>query len=82
MPIPTSVPRVAETKTSSASNQVGAITAQAGEVWNVTASGGDVWIEFGATPTAASGDGGWRLLAGQTRDFAVSAAGETYAIKD
>ena len=82
LPLITSVPEAVDTVTSSGTSQQASITpAKAdGLIWSVT-SKGDVWVKFGANPTAASDDG-HLVLAGQTRDFSVTAAGEKIAIKD
>jgi len=85
MPVPDSVPAFAETLTSTGTSAQGAIQGSPGQFWSVTAQGGKIWVAFGASPTAAvaaAGQGGWLVLDGQTRDFAVSAAAEKYAIKD
>ncbi|MFD1786956.1 hypothetical protein ACFSC3_05160 [Sphingomonas floccifaciens] len=52
-----------------------------GLVWSITATG-NVWAKFGTgTPVAVEGEG-HLILAGQTRDFTVTDAGETIALKD
>ncbi|MCP3729240.1 hypothetical protein M9978_02265 [Sphingomonas sp. MG17] len=78
----TSVPTAAETMTSSGSSAQAAITPSKadGLFWSVTATA-NVWIAFGANPTAVSG-AGHLILGGQTRDFAVTSAGEKIAVKD
>ena len=82
LPLVTSTPEAAETITRSSSSQPSTISASKadGLVWSVTATG-NVFIRFGANPTAASGQG-HLVLAGQTRDFTVTAAGEKIAVKD
>lgn len=81
-PVINSVPRAAKTLTSTASSVPEAsISGANGEVWSVTAKGGDVYAAFGAAPVAAA-DSGHLILAGQTRDFAVTTAGEKIAVKD
>jgi hypothetical protein len=42
-----------------------------GGVCTVTVTGNDVWVAFGASPVAAPNTH-WLVLAGQTRDFAVT----------
>ena len=82
MPVITSVPEAADTVTSSGTSAQSSIVAAKadGLFWSVT-SKGDIWVKFGANPTAAQDDG-HLILAGQTRDFSVTAAGEKIAIKD
>lgn len=82
LPIVTSVPELAETITSSGTSQVSTIAADKADrrVWTITA-GGNVWVRFAETPVAASGVG-QLVLAGQSRDFSVTAAGEKVAVKD
>ena len=84
MPVPNSVPTGVDTMTSSASSAQANFNAGAswkGLFWSITATGGNVYVAFGANPTAAA-EGGWLVLDGQTREFAVSAASEKCAIKD
>jgi len=84
-PVIDSVPVNADTLTSSASSAKIDFAAPAsgwqGLFWSITASGGNVYARFGSDPTAVT-DEGWLILDGQTREFAVSAASETVAIKD
>lgn len=79
LPILPGAPRAAETLASAGVSAPAGLVAQAGEVWSLTVTGGDVFVAFGPNPVAASG-AGRLLLAGQTRDFAVSAAGEKVAV--
>ena len=83
LPVPDSVPLGAKTATSSGSSaevDVG-VKGQPGQFWSVTVTGGNIYARFGANPTAVT-DEGWLILDGQTREFAVCAAGEEIAIKD
>lgn len=79
LPLLSSTPRTAETLVSAAASASGALVAQAGEIWSITVTGGNVFGAFGSAPVAASG-AGRLLLDGQTRDFAVAAAGEKFAV--
>jgi len=84
MPVPNSVPTGVDTMTSSASSAQANFNAGSrweGLFWSITATGGNVYVAFGSDPTAVT-DEGWLILDGQTREFAVSAASETVAIKD
>ena len=82
LPLVTSVPEAAQTITSSGTSAASTIAAAKadGLVWSVTATS-NVFVAFGASPTAVSGSG-HLVLAGQTRDFSVTAAGEKIAVKD
>ncbi len=87
MPVANSIPIEVDTMTSTTSSVKSSIVASKGGLasasafWTITGSGGNVWLAFGSDPTAAA-DSGWLLLDGQTRDFAVTGAAETVAIKD
>jgi hypothetical protein len=83
IPVPKSAPVNQDTVTTTASSQVAAITAPQppnGLFWSITAADANVWANFGTgTPTAVA-ETGWLILAGQTREFAVSVAGEKVAV--
>lgn len=86
--VPQSQPLAAETLTSSGTAQTGTIVASPQTVgnastrlWEVTSSGGDVFVAFGTAPTAASGTG-FLVVAGSTRYFSVTNAGEKISVKD
>jgi hypothetical protein len=82
LPVITSVPTLVDTILSTAVSQKSTLAAPKadGLVWSITALG-NVWIAFGADPTAAA-EAGHLVAAGQTRDFSVTTAGETVAVKD
>jgi hypothetical protein len=80
MPVVYSVPESAQTMASTGVSQQSTLTATKNQIWSVTAKG-DIFVAFGTNPAAASG-AGHLVLAGQTRDFSVTAAGEKIAIKD
>jgi hypothetical protein len=79
LPVLSSVPRAAETLVSTPASAAAQMVGQVGEVWSITVTGGDVFVAFGAEPVAASG-AGRLLLAGQSREFAVTAVGEKLAV--
>jgi len=84
MPVVRSEPVSAEAKMSSGVSARSDLTAPAFSgtcLWSITASGGAIWVKFGADPIAAEGDD-WLILDGQTREFGVSAEGETVAFVD
>ena len=81
MPVANSVEVGADTVTSSATSAQSALTGQPGLFWTVLPLDGNVWVKFGDNPTAAS-DSGYLLVAGQPRDFGVTAPSELVAIKD
>lgn len=78
LPILYSVPRAAQTLTSSAVSTAATLVAEEGEVWTVSVTGGDVLAHFDADPEAGP-NSGYLLLAGQPRDLAASVAGEMVA---
>lgn len=84
-PVINSVEYAADTMEPSATSAQSAAVAPASGwenlFWSITASGGNVYAQFGSDPTAMAKTG-WLILDGQTREFAVSAARETVAIKD
>lgn len=81
-PVVDSQPTDAATATSSATSaEIAGIVGAIGQFWQVTVTGGNVWIAFGTNPAAGSGSG-HLVLDGETREFAVTAAGEEIAIKD
>jgi hypothetical protein len=81
LPSPDAHPMASEVLTSGAASAAGTIATTSAEgFWIVTVKGGAVLAGFGAAPTAD--DHNWLILDGQTRDFAVGAAGEKIAIKD
>lgn len=45
----------------------------------ITAIGGDLWATAATAPVAVAGEGGFAVMAGQTRDFAVE-AGDRIAV--
>ena len=81
LPVLSSVPRDVATLVSAPASAAAPLVAQAGEIWSLTVKGGDVFVAFGSAPVAVSG-AGRLLLAGQTREFAVTAAGEKLAVID
>lgn len=82
LPVPVGTEKAAQTITTTGSSQKSTIAALAvTDVWTVTARDGDVWAKFGPDPTAVLGEG-HLILAGSTRDFAVSSVGEKIALKD
>ncbi|WP_260597798.1 hypothetical protein [Sphingomonas endolithica] len=83
MPVITSVPEAAQTLTSSDASTASTVasTPDYGLFWTVTARDGDVYVAFGAAPVAGANEG-HLVLAGQTRDFGISADGEKIAVKD
>jgi hypothetical protein len=79
MPVPSSIPDVAELlNTTTTSAQATATAANTQQYWIVTAVDGNVWINFGTNPTAASGSG-WLVINGTTREFSVTVTGEKIA---
>jgi len=86
MPVANSIPIAADTLATSAISAQSSITASTDALagksafWTVTATG-NVYVRFGSNPTAVT-DAGWLILAGQTRDFAVTATGEKVAVID
>ena len=84
MPVPKSIPAYVDTMASSATSAKASINSGSdwkNAFWSITVSGGNVYARFGTDPTAVTEEG-WLILDGQTREFAVSAASETVAIKD
>ncbi|MDO8800040.1 hypothetical protein [Phenylobacterium sp.] len=80
-PVHDSVPIASDEMTASGTSAKSTIvTTDTAAFWSVTVTGGNILAKFGSDPTAAAGEG-WLLLDGQTRDFGVSAVGETIAIK-
>lgn len=84
MPIPDSAIGAGnvDTVTSSGTSALASPSGQLGQFWSITAKGGDVYLKFGAGTPVAVTDEGWLVLAGTTREFAVSIASEKCAIKD
>jgi hypothetical protein len=83
MPVPDSVPIGADTMTPTSTSAQATVTpgsAQTGIVWSVTSLDAAVWVNFGADPTAAP-DSGWMILAGDSRDFAVTSPNEKCAVR-
>lgn len=82
MPVCNSQPIAVNTMTSSGTSaESGIAGAEVGNFWNVTATGGNVYVKAGGNPTAAT-ENGYLVLDGQTRDFAVTVAGEELAVVD
>jgi hypothetical protein len=82
VPVAGSVTIGSDTVTTSGTSAVSTLTGQVDQVWSVTARDGDVWIKFGPDTPVAAAEDGWLVVAGQTREFSVSAAAEKLAIKD
>lgn len=83
MPVAKSVAIDQDTLTTTASSQVADITAPQppnGLFWDVTAKDADVWVNFGPETPVAAAESGWLVTAGQTRQWAVSTAGEKVAV--
>lgn len=82
MPVPDSVLLAdGSADTTGAFVAIAGLTANRGEYWTVTVTGGAAMVRFGANP-AAGAAASWKLLDGQTRDFAVSGKAEKVAIKN
>lgn len=82
VPVPASTPKLAETLTTSATTATSTIAAPALDLfWSVTARDADLWVAFGATPDPSAGLR-HLVLAGTTRDYAVTKAGEKFAAKE
>lgn len=82
MPVAKSIPYAADTVTTSASSVQSSLVAPQPPnnlFWEVKAKDADVWVNFGSNPTAAV-DVGWLVSAGETRQWAVTTAGEKCAV--
>lgn len=82
LPVETSVPEQRQRFTTGATSQISTIAATGADhlFWSVTATGGNADVSFGTTPDAGS-DPMHLVLAGQTRHWSVTAAGEKIAVR-
>lgn len=82
LPAVSSVPLEAETITSDDASQVSQTIAStaADRSWSITSTG-NVWVAFGSMPVAVEGTG-HLVLAGETRNFSVTAVGERVSVRD
>jgi len=82
-PVPKSIPKDAETVTTSGTDtDVAGIAGQIGDIWVLTCTGGNVYVAFGDNPTAGVDQLGYLMLDGETREFAVTIANEECSVKD
>ncbi|MDP3853612.1 hypothetical protein [Phenylobacterium sp.] len=83
MPIPMSQSTADETVTSTVNSvAVPGLAGELGQCWSLTVTGGNIWARFSSSGDDAGVDVGWLILDGQTREFAVTVAGESLEIKD